>query len=175
MQTDVDRTSWLAWARTEAIVGSCPASHKSMLSGLRCYLSFAHGVLKKQGQELPPSLDDLLAYSLMFRCHRTFCNYLGYLRTGCVLAGVSTSVFDDGAIRRAKTAIKKRRKWHPRKKLFIQHDVVCDMVLHAGNVVKDLVMLYLATYIFLLRLPSEALPMTKGGDGFRSGEQVCYG
>eukprot|EP00973_Karenia_brevis_P002444 329901-Karenia_brevis.AAC.1 len=39
----------------------------------------------------PPSLRALLAWSTMFRCAATFQNYVGYVRTACLLAGVPTT------------------------------------------------------------------------------------
>ena len=76
------RSQWLADARMEAILGSCSASLKSVKSGIRCYLAFAEKFLLKSGKKLPPTVDELLAYSTHFRCKGTFSNYLGYLRFG---------------------------------------------------------------------------------------------
>ena len=75
------------------------------------------------------------------------------------MGGVSTAVFSDVAIKRARTAITKRMQFRSRPKMFIQQHVVKEMLLYATDVIRDMVMLFLATYIFLLRLPSEALPM----------------
>ena len=40
----------------------------------------------------PPPLNALLAWSVLFRCKGTLCNYLGYVRTGCMIVGVSVKV-----------------------------------------------------------------------------------
>ena len=45
--------------------------------------------------KLPPSVDTLLAWSRLFRCGRTLRNYLGYVRTACLITKkpVLVSVF----------------------------------------------------------------------------------
>ena len=40
----------------------------------------------------PPLLEDLLAWARLFRCHRTYSNYLGYARVGCLLVKASDAV-----------------------------------------------------------------------------------
>ena len=67
--------------------------------------------------------------------------------------------------------MKKREAFAPRPKLFIGHTVVKRIVIDAlAPMAHPLdhvaAMLYLATYTFLLRLPSEALPMSKRRIGF---------
>ena len=64
-----------------------------MKSGIRCYLVFAEKLPKKTGTKLPPSVNELLAWSVTFRCKGTFSNYLGYVRVGCLIEGVSTIAF----------------------------------------------------------------------------------
>ena len=75
-----------------------------------------------------------------------------------MLESKAIEVFKEGAVKRAKNAIRKRRGFQKRSKMFIQHNMVrklmvlCDVDgidLHWG-------MLFLITYVFLLRLPSEA-------------------
>jgi hypothetical protein len=52
--------------------------------------------------------------------------------------------------------------------MFIQRVMVHNLVLAVGDGRETLsyAMLWLAAYTFLLRVPSEALPMCRGGDGF---------
>ena len=42
--SDTERTVWYKSARTVAISGSCPESHNSAMSGLRCYVAFGEAV-----------------------------------------------------------------------------------------------------------------------------------
>ena len=109
-------------ARVKAIVGGCRRSLRSVQSGIRCYFKFAEHILKRQGAKLPPKVNDILSWSLMFRSSGTFSNYLGYLylRVGCMLEGVPTDVFNDPAAKRAKNAVQKRRRFKPRPKMFIK-------------------------------------------------------
>ena len=175
LESESDRLRWLADARMEAILGSCSGSLNSVKSGIRCYLAFAEKFLLKVGKKLPPTVDELLAYSTHFRCRGTFSNYIGYLRVGCMADGVSTAAFDDPAIARAKKAVGKRGNFVARDKMFVRLDDVqlimesCYGAQHAIDVVEEFDerfgMLFLLTYVFLLRLPSEALPIVRGGSG----------
>jgi len=166
--TEAARLQWLADARMEAILGSCSASLKSVKSGIRCYLAFAEKFLLKSGKKLPPTVDELLAYSTHFRCKGTFSNYLGYLRVGCLADGESTAAFDDPAVARAKKAVGKRGNFITREKMFVRlADVhrIMESCYVADEFDERFCMLFLITYIFLLRLPSEALPIVRGGSG----------
>ena len=163
------RLQWSADARMETILGSCSASLKSVKSGIRCYLSFAEKFLLKLGKKLPPTVDELLAYSTHFRCRGTFSNYLGYLRVGCLADGESTAAFDDPAVARAKKAVGKRGNFITREKMFVRlADLqrIMESCYIAEEFDERFCMLFLIAYIFLLRLPSEALPIVRGGSGF---------
>ena len=105
-----DRQRLLKSAKTNAILGSMSLSLDSFMSGIRCYFAFvgrysacAHNfvintscvkghVFAEAQCYLPPTLDMLLAWSTMFRSAGTFHNYLGYVKTGCMLEGASTEV-----------------------------------------------------------------------------------
>ena len=152
------RDEWLAGARTDAILGGCAGSIDSVKSGNRCFQAFALKVLGKTTGFLPPSLDELLAYSVTFRCDETFSNYLTHLKIGCMLESKPIEVFKEGALKRAKNAIRKRRGFRKRSKMFIQHDVVRKLMVQCDvdDVNLQWGMLFLITYVFLLRLPSEA-------------------
>ena len=80
LQTRVEREAWAIAARTRAIAGSIARSKQSALSGLRAWCAFYSNFLCKQGAPLPPRVDDVLAWSNLFRHPRTFSNYLGYQR-----------------------------------------------------------------------------------------------
>ena len=67
MRSEVDRKTFLEVARAKAITDSCKDSLESVKSGVRCYMHFAEKVLNKKTGRLPPSVDELLAWSAMFR------------------------------------------------------------------------------------------------------------
>ena len=164
------RRTWIEGARTQALLGSCPRSIASFKSGLRCYMNFASDVLGMHGRELPPSVEGLLAWSGLFRCAETYSNYLAHVRLGCELVGASSAALDHPSIRRAKFAIRKRLDFIPRKRLFIRLSLLERMMEYAVGPRIHLVMLFLTCYTFLLRLPSEGLPIRFGRNG-NSNEQ----
>lgn len=143
LNEEKEREKWLeqarvqarAWSRhwmlgtgvrlsVQAIAGSCPRSRDSVVSGLRCWFEFARCILKlPASRALPPTRKGLLAWSNLFRHQRTFANYLSYVRFGCELTEVSTEVFDDPVLRRAKTAIQKRGAFTTRPRMFLRSAV----------------------------------------------------
>ena len=156
-----EKDAWVEGARVQAIVGSCPASLTSARSGMRAWVAFARKFLRKSGVLLPPALDELLAWSQLFRHERTFANYLTYVRLACEIVKVPVEVFDHPSLKRAKIAIAKKGLFATRKPRFIGLHMVRRMVARAAAHVSMVpsVMLYLMSYIFLLRVPSEAIPV----------------
>ena len=174
LDTRVKRENWCAQARIAAILGSCSLSLPSVRSGCRCYFAFAERVLEKsQAQALPPSVDELLAWSCTFRCAETFSNYLSYLKVGTMLLGANTEVFQDNVLARAKKAIMKRGGFKRRERMFLQLDIVRQLLLACGGHAVELKwgMLYLLAYVFMLRLPSEALPVVRGCIGLANNSE----
>ena len=128
----------------------------------------------RRGKEFPPSVDGILAWSQLFRSAGTFGNYVSYVRLGCQILGVSDAACSGPHIKRAKASIEKLGGFVRRKRMFVKHDTVLRMVrLAATKTAQEWIvaMLFLASYVFLLRLPSEALPMTSLGVGSGHGEQ----
>ena len=59
------------------------------LAVLYCFL----GALRPHTDTfLPPALEDLLAWSTLFRSRGTFGNYMAHVRTACIVAKASTEV-----------------------------------------------------------------------------------
>ena len=94
----------------------------------------------------------------------TYSNYLGHLRTACLALEVPMPPAEHPAVIRAKTSIVKRMLYSPKPRMFIQRTMVRNMFLSAerGLLTVRMAMLWLASYLFLLRVPSEALPMIRG-------------
>ena len=99
------RKAWLLEARLDAIVGSCRLSLPSVRSGIKCYLAFVQAAFPAVETLFPPPIDWLLAWSACFRCKETFANYVGYVRTACLLLLADVSVFEHAALTRAKVSI----------------------------------------------------------------------
>ena len=152
--------NWLESARVSAIAGSCPRSHAELRSSVRAYMAFASKIGKV---ELPPATDVLLAWSTLFRCSGTFKNYVSSLRAACQIAGIPTDGMYDSLLRKAAIAIDKRRGYVARQPLFIRFPIIQQIVQHAvkgrNHGAVTLAMAYLCTYVFLLRMPSECLPI----------------
>ena len=172
LATPEKRSNWVEQARVSALLGSCPRSIASVKSGLRCYMNFARAALGLTGNELPPTVEGLVAWSALFRCVDTFSNYLSHVRLGCELVGVSCGALDHPSVRRAKRSVLKKRAFVPRRPFFIRLALV-QRLLGSGRVEqRNAMMLFLTAYIFLLRLPSEALPIRIGGSGCPDGEHA---
>ena len=106
-----DRLKWVVQARLDAILGSCRLSLASWLSGLRCYYAFIgvclvvfmryrfsflclpDAIRPGCAVYFPPKLDELVAWTTMFRSIGTLSNYLGYVRTGCIIVEVPVVVW----------------------------------------------------------------------------------
>ena len=113
--TSEQRRAWSEEARVDAILGSCRLSLNSFKCGVRCWSAFLGrysfwlyrflrplfvlctlaDALRKEKPKvyLPPSLEELLAWTTLFRSPGTLSNYLGYLRTACMLANVPTQAW----------------------------------------------------------------------------------
>lgn len=108
---DEDRKRWVEDAKLHAILGSMGLSLDYVISGLRCYVAFVGRTLYRIGgppcligvacaehvfpevrQVFPPQRDLILSWSAMFRSGGTVRNYLGYVKTGCMVMNKSTIV-----------------------------------------------------------------------------------
>jgi len=156
-----EKEAWMFEARLEAIIGSCRLSLPSVRSGIKCYLAFVFAIEPSATRFFPPSIDRLLHWSRLFRCAETFGNYLSYLRTACYIVNAETRVFECPELQRAKASIRKAGVFSQRPKLWIQRDMVEKLMLCVEQDSKWLrvAYLFLITYVFLGRLPSETLPV----------------
>jgi hypothetical protein len=159
------RYEWVRRARMDAIIGSAPLSIPSAISALRCWGAFADKALGANGDHFPPTIEGLLSWSRLFRCSRTFANYVAKVRLACHIADVSATNVDDPAIACAKAAIRKAEP-PPMPKLFIKKPLLVRL-WRAARLEGDMVTacLYLMAYTFMLRVPSEALPLRVGSVG----------
>ena len=131
-------------------------------SGIQCYVAFVKAINgASEARLFPPKLEWLQAWATLFRNSRTFTNYLGYARVGCLVVKADTSIFDHPAVARAKKSVEKAGLFTARKKLWIRRERVRAMLSWAERHTEYLqfAYLFLFAYVFLLRLPSEALPV----------------
>ena len=123
-----DRDAWVRLARVRAIVGSIAGSKESALSGMRAWCSYHTNCLKRSEPAFPPKLDDLVAWSDLFRHPKTFGNYLSYVRVACELLAKPCGVFGHPSLKRAKQAIAKRQLFVPQKPMFVHIEMVQRLV-----------------------------------------------
>ena len=93
---------WVEAARIRSILGSCGRSLSSVRSGLKLYIAFIRTIAGAGAKPFPPRVEWLQAWASLFRCTGTFSNYIGYVRTGCLLVKADVTVFGHPALRRAK-------------------------------------------------------------------------
>ena len=86
-----EKDDWFSQAHQHAMLGSCQKSLKSVKSGVLCFVAFAvnagapaHGAHAYDSM-FPPSVSMLVAWSLTFRCHKTFGNYLTHVKCFCLV------------------------------------------------------------------------------------------
>ena len=148
----------------------------TLCEGLRNWIEFVEAAYGDDKHAFPPPLEGVIAWSLSFRCAGTFCNYLGFLRGACYALGVDAPAVGHPALRRAIGAIVKRQLFterccslrrpgslHPasclqRPKLFIERCTLRNMLARAQQTSEGRThaALWLVSYLFLLRVPSEA-------------------
>ena len=83
-----------------------------------------------------------------------------------VRANFVHQVFDDPAVGRTTKSIMKAGNFVSRERMWIRKDVIMKIVelAKSDRKIQRVAVLYTITYIFLLRLPSEALKLTAGQD-----------
>ena len=113
------------------------------------------------------------------RCKGTYRNYLSHVKLACQLAGMSTEAFQDDRLKRAAVSIDKRTPFCSKEKRFIRAEMVKQLVelpFLGAPWPKSAAMLFLVSYAFLLRVPSEGVPMVRVAEdpGVRSGvSSIC--
>ena len=151
----------LASARAAVVFGSAPRSFSTLRAALRSWFDFARLKLGRVDKALPPSTDELALYSLECGNPRTFSNYRGALLKICAFLELDISGFNGRVAECIKPSIKKRAPVPPKPKHDIQFAMLRNMLPEVGNT--ELSFLFLASFAFASRLPSEAIPMQRGG------------
>ena len=171
------RAQWRAQARTVAVLGSAPKSNDELLSAVSHWLKYValvHGTDAADSYCFPPSLSHVLGWSNTFRC-ATYGNYLSKLRGACHAMGYDAPPCNHRAIKRATVGIVMRAAFRSRDKMFISRLFLKNIVLGVakGQEEKKYAMLWLFTYLCLLRLPSEALPAIRSAASEQATDTYC--
>jgi hypothetical protein len=156
-----------------AVLGAAPLSNAWKNSGLNSWTRFARRVLRQEAHEcLPPTIDGLVAWATAFKSRGTFDNYCGGLKSTCMMWRLDVSAFKEEILWRAKVAISKRALKDPGSP-GITLALLAPLVQVALNE-RDAAMaaLYVMSYWFLLRVPSEGLPACLGEVGVNNRQRV---
>ena len=89
LATDAEAAAWRERARVGALVGSAPKSSREAASVLRTWVSFAEAARIKV--VLPPAVDDIVAWSTLFKSVAVFRNYLAKLKLACLIRKLDVS------------------------------------------------------------------------------------
>ena len=133
-------------------------------SGIQLYIAFVRAVCGENVLLFPPKVEWLQAWAMMFRNRGTFSNYLGYVKVGCLVERADVGVFRHPAVKRAKDSVSKAGRFAGREKCWIRRHRIEALLrwTEENPVAKQFAVLFLMCYVFLLRMPSEALPMIVG-------------
>jgi hypothetical protein len=145
---------------------------RSYISAVRGFLLFVRG-LEPEAMPIPPRIEWLLLWSTFFKSHATYGNYLSALKWVCEGCEVNTGVFGDPALRRAKNALKLTTR--VREKMWIQAPLLVRLVSLAhgeGNMAA--IILYVLAYVFMMRVPSELIPLRNGGVGLTGVAETTF-
>ena len=153
-------------ARINVVLRNSKRSRGTKLSGNNCWADFAKRVLRyPRHDDFPKTHLDILLWSETFRSAGTFSNYLGAVKSACLMLGHPTHAFEHELVRRAVDALKKtsvKREVCPPVGLELLTKLV-GLAEEEGD--STSAVLYLLSYWFLLRVPSEGLPARFGSDG----------
>ena len=85
-----------------------------VVGGLRHWIEYVRIAKGLAAPPFPAEVDDILGWSMTFRCVGTFGNYLGHVRSASCALGFAPPPVGDPAIKRAYSAIAKRMLFSPR-------------------------------------------------------------
>ena len=162
MDNGLQADTFVKFARVEAIMESCPASWSSHAVGLRSWARFSDAVLKTNGKHLPPTVEGLVSWSMLFCVSGVYSNYLTAVRFGCQLSGLPFQHTYHPDVKRAVRAVKARE---PPKKahMYIQAKLLKQLVRSAtGDGCGVEAAFYICLYSFMLRAHAEGIPLQAG-------------
>ena len=136
------------------LLRNCDASLKSAAAGIRCWGCFCDVTARPR---FPPTEEGVLAWSSFFGAGRSFKIYVAHLEKACLLLGVDAS-WKSKAVATAGHGLSKAgdRSFSPRPA--ISRSQLCELVM-SRSLQDDLALIALIGWSFLLRIPSECLPL----------------
>ena len=143
-----------------AVSDAAPFSDATRTSAFRSWNRFMAEVLHRPlTNTLPPTSAELAAWALTFQVAGTYQNYIGAIKSECIARNLDVAAWSQPLVARAITSVKKREVKElgtPAIHLEQLRDLV-RLAEHEGDHYSG--PLYLLSYWFLLRVPSEGLPL----------------
>ena len=128
----------------------------SVASGVGCYLSFCSLLAIAP---FPPTSDTVARWSTVFSAGKTFSIYLGHLSKACQLMNIDCSWRNDTIV-----AIAKGLKNKPMARDKFENSLdpkILDRIVRAETWASEFARICFVTFLFMLRLPSESLPLRR--------------
>ena len=150
--------------KLQTLLGVENSNLRTVQAALRFYGAFAEQVLLKPEAQLPPTLQELVAFSSVFWNSKTFGNYLSALRLACQIANMPTNAMFGTELRRASANIEKQAEPASPKQFLLCQTISKLSKSARGDGRAMEASLYLLAYCFLLRVRSEALPIVLGSE-----------
>ena len=169
--TSVEQISQFAQAGAQLnLLRNCDASLRSAAAGIRCWGCFCDVTSRAH---FPPTEEGVLAWSSFFGAGRSFKIYVAHLEKACLLLGTDTS-WKTRAVITAGYGLSKAgdRSFAPRPA--ISRSQLCELV-SARSLQDGLALIALIGWSFLLRIPSECLPLCRqqAGEDLESEERLA--
>ena len=134
------------------ILRSVASSLRCLSSGLNSYANFC---ITMNRPFMPPTQDTVLMWSNIFAPGRTFRNYLGHLKKGCMLAGTDLGWFTP-AVKAASDGLRRAKRGQFAFPNFLFTNDLFFIISNLGWE-RMFCQLIFITFLFSLRVPSEAL------------------
>ena len=159
MESTSDRTRILRYLNAGAQVNTLRQvqdSLKSVASGIQRYASFCDLI---QVDYFPPAPETILRWSTLFAPGRTFGHYLAHVSKACQLMNVSTSWITP-AIRGVANGLANAQDVSFRFDNFVQKELLTRLI-RFETLSTEIGRLFYLSYLFLLRVPSEGIPIRR--------------
>ena len=158
-----DISTFADWGAKLNILRSADASLRSVASGIRCWALFCDTTSRPH---FPPSEEGVLAWSSFFAPGRTFSIYVSHLEKACALIGVGLA-WRTKAVTIASHGLAKSgdNAFAPRPAITTRQLV---QLINTRGLGGSLARIALLSWVFLLRVQSECIPLTRQ----RAGEDL---
>ena len=153
---------WRKIARLTAVIAPGERAPDALKTVLRRWFEFCKKAGIPDGRQFPVTTPNLLRWSTCFQLSKTYGNYCTALKTISELLFFETKAFDSQSVKRARQNIDRRCNLPKREVGHVVAEHLRAMTAAEGTEWSWMVLFILA-YHFLMRVPSEALPLVWAG------------